>query len=367
MGPPFTLNAAANRSYKGLFDASEYERVRTYYDRTAGIAETPLRTLSCLADELGLRALLVKDESDRAGLPAFKVLGAAYAVNRLMETGALGPEGVVACASSGNYGRAVARVANDRKIRAVIYLPAGALAARVEAIESEGAAVVVVEGSYEDAVRRLASDAAREGWTIISDTSWPGYEEIPRWIMAGYSRLLEETERQLAARLRPDVVFVQVGVGGLAAGLASWLSWRYGVERPFLIGCVPTAAPCLLESIRAGRSKAVKAGATRMTGLLCQELSHVAWPVLSATLDAVVAVDDQRSTEAARLLAHPRGDDPLVLAGPSGACGLGALLSILGDDALAPVVKAVRLGRDSRVLLIVTEGMTDPAFRDAVV
>ena len=367
VGSSFALNPRVNRSYKGLFAASEYERVSTYYNNATGIQETPLRTLSNLAATLGLETLLVKDESNRAGLQAFKILGAAYAVNRLMETGTLGPEAVLACASSGNHGRAIARVARDHQIRAVVYLPAGTITAQIEAIELEGASTVVVDGSYEDAVRQLAKDSTSKGWTIISDTSWPGYEEIPRWIMAGYSRILTETELQLGASLRPDVVLVQVGVGGLAGGLASWLTWRYGTSRPFLVGCVPAAAPCLLESIRAGRIKIVRAATTRMAGLLCQELSHVAWPVLSSTLDAVVAINDGRSTEASHLLAHPTGDDPPLQAGPSRACSLGTLLAILREAALEPVAKAARLGQNSRVLLVVTEGMTDPTFRDTMI
>ena len=355
---PFVFNTRSDRAYRGLFDTTDYERVGAYFE---GIAETPLRSLSNLATELGLGALLVKDESDRAGLPAFKVLGASYAMGQLMETGVLRPGAVVACASTGNHGRAVARVAREHDIRAIVYLPAETIAARVEAIRSEGASVITIAGSYEDAVRQLQRDATRSGWTIISDTSWPGYEEIPRWIMAGYSKLLAETESQLSG-LCPDVVLVQAGVGGLAGGLGSWLSWRYGPQRPFFIACISAAAPCLLDSIRAGRPMISRAGITRMTGLLCQELSYVAWPALSATIDAVVMVEDQQTTEAARLLAHPAGNDPLVEAGPSGACGLGALLSILKEDPLTPVARAARLGRHCRVLLLVTEGMTDPTF-----
>ncbi len=333
----------------------------------AGISPTPLRRLSNLARALGFGALLVKDESNRAGLPAFKVLGVAYAVNGLIETGALTRGAVVACASSGNHGRAVAKVARAHGLRAVVYLPAETIRSRVEAIRSEGATVIVTAGLYEDAVRQLVADAAREDWTVISDTSWPGYDELPRWIMAGYTRLLAEAERQWAPDERPDVVLVPAGVGGLAAALASWLRWRYGPDRPFLIASVPAAAPCLVESMRAGRAQYVHARPTLMAGLRCQELSHLAWPVLSASLDAAIAVEDRRATEAAHCLAYPVGGDPRVLAGPSGACALGALLTLLQEHDCAPVAKAARLGPETRVLVIVTEGMTDPVFREEVV
>jgi diaminopropionate ammonia-lyase len=341
-----------------MFDREDYDRVAAFYDARPDVVPTPLRRLPALAAELGVRELMVKDESARFGLPAFKAMGALYAVNRLLQAGRLGRDAVLVAATSGNHGRAVARVARDAGLRARIYVPHDAVTFRIEAIAGEGAEVVVTAGNYNDAVRQAAREAEIHGWQVISDISYPGYEEIPRWIMAGYTRLMHEASQQWDQP--PDVVLVQGGVGGLVCGVASWFAFHLGAERPYFICCEPLHAACLLESARAGAPVAVAGELdTKMEGLRCAEISAVALPAILATVNAFAAIEDKRSFRAMRRLAD---GDPPVVAGASGACGLAALTAILEDPALRPLREAAGLSADSRVLLINSEGATDPAL-----
>lgn len=227
-------------------------------------------------------------------------------------------------------------------------------ASRIAAMRADHARVLEVEGTYEDAVRAAADFAQREGATIVSDTSWPGYEEIPRLIMAGYTRLLDEASRQWSQA--PDIVIVQGGVGGLVCAAASWFAFHRD-PRPFFVACEPDAAACLLASARAHRLVVLdRVGSTMMAGLRCAEPSPVAWPAIHDTVDAFVAISDRYAQEAMNILANPNDDDPRIEAGPSGACGVGALLALLREPSMEPVRRAARLGDSCRILLFVTEG-----------
>lgn len=354
-------NARDERNHRGLFEAEEYRLVNDFFCSRSDSHPTPLRHLRALASELGISDILLKDESSRFGLNSFKILGVSYAVGRLLGDGRLADDSVLVCASEGNHGRAVARVAAENKLGAKIYLAADAIPARIEMIEKEGAQVIVVDGNYDDAVRQAVRDAERHGWQVISDTSWPGYDAIPRWIMAGYTRLMAEAEIQWSPDPRPDVVFVQAGVGGLAGAVISWLCRRYGPECPFVIVCEPVSAACLLESYRAGKPVTLTGPFnTIMTGLRCGEASPIAWPVISEAVDAFVSIDDEQCGSAMRILAHPSSDDPVVTTGAAGACGLSGLLAIVQDERLHSVRGASGLNAQSRVLAINTEGATDP-------
>jgi len=226
--------------------------------------------------------------------------------------------------------------------------------------------VVVVDGSYEDAVHQMAEDAATHGWTIVSDTSWSGYEEIPRLIMLGYTRIVSEIRDQLAGS--PDVVFAQGGVGGLVYGVAAGLAHEWAADRPRLVACEPTGAACLLASARAGRFTTIEGPLdTIMAGLRCAEPSPVAWPVISSFVDAFVAIEDSHTIAAMRMLARPMGSDPPIEAGPSGACGFASLVAVMRDDAMKPVRDALGLGSSSRVVVINSEGATDPELYRRVV
>jgi diaminopropionate ammonia-lyase len=354
----YVLNPAARGGSADPYSAQDYADVAAFYARHPDLHYTPLRALSGFARALGIGALHVKDESTRFGLNAFKSLGVRYAVDRLRREGRLSDTATLVCASAGNHGRAVARVARDLKMPARVYMSRASTEAPRRAIASEGAQVVVVDGTYEDAVRAMAGDAATHGWTIISDRSWAGYEDIPRLIMLGYTRLVDEIHSQLDGP--PDIVFAQGGVGGLVCGVAAGLAHHWPGSRPRLVACEPSNAACLLASARAGALITLDGPLdTIMAGLRCAQPSPAAWPIVAALTDAFVAIDDLQVVAAMRMLARPMAKDPAIEAGPSGACGLAALVAVMRDDTLRPVREALGLGPSSRVVVINSEGATD--------
>jgi diaminopropionate ammonia-lyase len=362
----YHLNAADRRAEAGPFSAADYADLAGFYARHPELAPTPLRRLPAFARALGLGLLAVKDESARFGLNAFKSLGVRYAVDRLRREARIADTATLVCASAGNHGRAVARAARDLGLAARVYMSSAATDAVRRNIASEGAAVVVVEGTYDDAVRAMAADAAANGWTVISDTSWSGYEEIPRLIMLGYTRLVDEVGEQIDEA--PDVVFVQGGVGGLVCGVAAALPRCWPERAPRLVACEPADAACLLASARAGHLATLDGPSkTIMAGLRCAEPSAAAWPTIAARADAFVAVEDETVVAAMRMLARPLAKDPAIESGPSGACGFAALVSVMRDETLRPVREALGLGAGSRVLVISTEGATDRELYDRLV
>ncbi len=350
-----------------------------FHCRLPGYAPTPLVEAPALARELGARRVLVKDESHRFGLPSFKVLGAAWAIYQeiirrvipqLSEwdtvTDLIGqlsaqPPLKLAAATDGNHGRAVAWMARLLGWTADIYVPVGTARARIDAIAAENARVTVVNGCYDDAVARAAAEAG-PGVLVISDTSWPGYEQVPRWVIAGYSTMYREMDDQLAAKRwePPTVIAVQMGVGALAA--ATVLHYRTGAHLPSIIGVEPRDAACVLASLAAGTPTHVP-GPHRsiMAGLNCGSPSLVAWPVLRKGLDAAVAVDDAHARHAMRLLAEAD-----IVAGESGAAGLAGLLAIT-DGNRNDYRGRLGLTPDATVLIISTEGATDPATYQQIV
>jgi diaminopropionate ammonia-lyase len=339
----------------GLFSDLEYETADRYFASRPILAPTPARDLPALAQAIGVGAILAKDETARFGLNAFKLLGARFAIDQLVQQGRITPGATLVCASEGNHGRAVARAARDAGCRARVYMAHDAAPSRVDAIAAEGADVIRVTGSYDDAVRESVRDAAQFGWTVISDTAWEGYEEVPRLIMLGYTRMIKEVDADL------DLVFVQGGVGGLLCGVSSALAHYRRDRRPRIVCVEPLSAACLLASAQAGRPTAV-AGAltTTMAGLRNREVSPLAFNAARHLVDAYLGIDDAWSHEAMKHLATPRGGDSAINAGSSGAAALGGLLAVLGDPALAGVRKALALDHRSRVLVIVSEGVTDP-------
>ena len=343
------------RPTTSFFSDAELADVRRFY-AAFDAAPTPLHRLPALAATLGIEDVLVKDESARFGLPAFKIVGARYAIGKLVEQRG-GRLRHLACATAGNHGRAVAHSARALGLEAHVYVPIGTAPARVEALRSEGAHVVVTSVEYNDTVRLMAEDAAESGWTIVSDTAWPGYEQIPRWIMAGYTHLLEEAATAWGAR-PPDIVIVQAGVGSLAGAVAGWLVARFAGQRPRLVTAEPAGAACVLESLRAGRSTSLASCApTAMVGLRCGEVSPLAWTALEPVVDAALAIGDDLSAEAMTTLEHPSGSDPVIHAGASGAAGAAALLALSRDPALASLRQSLGFGDRTRVVTLVTEGV----------
>ena len=335
--------------------------VEAFHQSLPGYAPTPLVELPALARRLGVGRLWVKDESERFGLDAFKVLGASYALHRFLAQAEAGRTFTFATATDGNHGRAVAWAARRLGHHAVIFVPGNTVPARIEAIGREGARVVVVDGTYDDTVRRAAKDAEANGWQVISDTAYPGYLEIPRWIMEGYTTLFTELGRQLAheAPQGPDVVLLQAGVGGLACAGAIFCA-RQG-WRPKLIAVEPTDADCLLESAATPDGRLAEAKGKQgsiMAGLNCGTPSLLAWPVIRASFDAFLAVDDGYAEEAMRAL---HANERRVVSGESGAAGLAGLLAFANEPGLHDARARLGLTKEASVLLVSTEGATDPA------
>lgn len=350
-----------------------------FHQRLPGYAPSPLIDAPALAAELGVGQVLLKDESSRLGLPAFKILGASWAVYRALEerTGGfaawesldaleqqiapLRPLTLVA-ATDGNHGRAVARMAALFGLDAHIYVPAGTAQARIDGIAGEGARVTVVDGTYDEAVARSSEDAG-ERCLVISDTSWPGYEAVPGWVIDGYSTILWEVDDELArlGDAGPDVVVVQIGVGALAAAVVG--HYRQKQPQPRILGVEPLRAACMLTSLEAGEITSIPGPHDSiMAGLNCGEPSLLAWPIVSAGIDLFVAVEDERAREGMRLLAGER-----IVAGETGAAGLGGLLEVLRGPESARLCECLALTSQSRVLLIITEGATDPEAYASVV
>ncbi|MFL5077734.1 MAG: diaminopropionate ammonia-lyase [Microvirga sp.] len=314
-----------------------------------GYAPTPLRRLAPIAAEAGVAELLYKDEGHRFGLRSFKALGGAYAVERLARQH--GADGLtVACATDGNHGRAVAWGARKAGVKAVIFVHEGVSPGRAEAIAALGAEVVRAGRTYDDSVRLCADAGRQNGWQIVSDTSWPGYEEVPKTVMQGYAVMVGEA---LAAGARPSHVFVQGGVGGLAAAVLSWLWETQGPARPVFIVVEPEAAACLFASAKAGAPTSVGGDlATIMAGLSCGEPSLLAWRILARGADAFMTIPDEAAAETMRDLA-----DLGVVGGESGVAGLAGFRLAAADPQLRT---ALRLDASSRVLVFGTEGATDP-------
>jgi len=341
--------------------------MRAFFAARPQLTPTPVRALPALARELGLAALVAKDESGRFGLNAFKLLGARFAIETLLAEGVLRRGATVVCASEGNHGRAVARAAREAGCATRVYMAHDAAPARADAIAGEGAEVIRVDGSYDDAVRILQSDAAAHGWTVVSDTAWPGYERIPFLIMLGYTRMMDEVRDQGSGIGDQgfDAVFVQGGVGGLLCAIASWCAFH----RPQckVISVEPTDAACLQASARAGRPVAVTGPLnTTMAGLRNREVSPPAFASLLPNVDAFMAIDDGWAHDAMRALAHPAEGDARIAAGASGSAALGGLLALCRDESMRGVKQQLGLGPGSRVLAIVSEGVTDPALWSAV-
>jgi diaminopropionate ammonia-lyase len=348
-----------------------------------GYKPTPLHLLPKLAARVGIDAILYKDEAERFGLGSFKALGGAYAVFKLLRKSIreqknatassldltsgryadLTSRITVTCATDGNHGRSVAWGAHTFGCRCVIYIPETVSVGRCQAIAAYGAEIRRFTGTYDDGVRRAAVDAAAQGWMVVSDTAYEGYTDVPRDVMQGYSLMVEEALRQTSAV--PSHVFVQGGVGGLAAGLCSYLWERYGAARPYFVIVEPEKADCFYRSAVAGRpTPAEGALDTIMAGLACGEVSPLAWRILETGADAFMTIDDEAAVDCMRLLAAGRfGDDPVV-AGESAVAGLAGLLVASADaDARA----RLDLHPDSRVLVFGTEGATDPEVYRSIV
>ena len=374
---------------EGFLDARKLRRVQRFHRTIPGYEPTPLWELRGLASELGLGRILVKDESQRFGLNAFKVLGASYAVSRALSE-RLGASGkslplfmlrerlglqsskpTLVTATDGNHGRAVAWTARQLGIPAQIYLPRGTTQSRIDNIQAEGAVTVIVEGNYDLTVQEACSGAElNSDWLLVQDTAWPGYDSIPRWIMQGYSTLIAEIMDQVAAMGTGFThLLLQCGVGSFAGSIQGYLASLDGVQ-PKSVVLEPQGAPCLLRSLEAqDRQPQEVLGDldTIMAGLACGRPNPIAWEILANHADCFAACDDRLAALGMRVLGNPLAGDPRIVSGESGSVGLGFLYEIMKSSEYERLRERLQLDANARVLIISTEGNTDASVYRSIV
>ncbi|HEY7699800.1 MAG TPA: diaminopropionate ammonia-lyase [Vicinamibacteria bacterium] len=340
----------------------------SFHRKLPRYAPTPLVSTPEIASRLGLSRVLVKNESSRFGLPSFKLLGASWAIYRALGTrGGLDLESwstvddlaralsflkpfALAAATDGNHGRAVAHMARLLGFECRIFVPLGTAEARIRAIESEGASCTVVDGDYDAAIARSAEEAS-DRCLVIDDTSWPGYEDIPRWVIQGYGTIFREVEEQIDSP--PSVIFVPIGVGALGAAAVDFYKRSNGTR---VVGVEPKSAACVLASLSAGKLVTVPGPhESIMAGLNCGTPSSIAFPTLLAGLDAAVAIEDSYAEQAMRTLAACG-----IVSGETGAAALGGLEALLALPEAPEIRRELGLDGKAGALLLVTEGATDP-------
>lgn len=367
----------------GTLSVDAAREVERFLSFRANHKPTPLQSLSGLAGQLGVASIHMKDEGFRLDLGSFKALGGSYAVIRLvleeasrqfgrpvdigeLDTAAVRriAEGMtVGCATDGNHGKSVAAGAQLVGAKAAIFVHSGVSDERVAAIAQYGAEMIRIEGTYDDSVAAAERICKENGWIVVSDTSWPGYERIPGLVMQGYTAMLREAVAGLPQA--PTHVFMQAGVGGLAAAVAGYFDIVFGNARPRFVVVEPDRAACLFASARAGRLVKVDHDErTIMAMLECYEPSLVAWRILARKADAFMTVSEEEAAETMRSLARPVAGDPAIVAGESGGAGLAGFLNAMKDSE-----KRAALGLDanSRIFVINTEGATDQARYEEIV
>ena len=370
---PAAGDAAVRIISKAAFDQAEAEI--TQWD---GYAPTPLHQLPALASRIGVAEIHYKDEGPRFGLGSFKALGGAYAALRVLQREIARVSGpsvslkdirrgqyasacsgiTLACATDGNHGRSLAWGCQRFGAPCRIYIHSEVSDGRADAMRALGADVVRIAGDYDASVARAKQEAEENGWFVVSDTSWPGYVDPPTDVMAGYGVMTREICAEMGEA--PTHVLLQGGVGGLAAGVGAGIRQHWGAGDPRIIVVEPALAACLFESARQGRATTVAIEEeTIMAGLSCGEPSELAWAVLAEEVRDFLTVPDSLIAPCVRLLARPLAGDPTIEAGESAVAGLAALIAACSDKELAE-----KLGLDStsRVLLIGSEGVTDPAI-----
>ncbi|ANU49537.1 diaminopropionate ammonia-lyase [Enterocloster clostridioformis] len=364
-----------------IMSVVEVKKARAFHESIPQYQVTPLADLKNMAEYLGLAKACVKDESYRFGLNAFKVLGGSYAIARYIakETKrdiSQMPYSVLTSrelrdefgqatffsATDGNHGRGVAWAANRLGQKCVIRMPVGSTENRRRHIEDEGAECTIEKVNYDDCVRMVAEEAKHaERGVVIQDTAWEGYDEIPSWIMQGYSTMADEAVEQFEER--PTHVFVQAGVGSLAGGAVGYFANKYKKNPPVMVVVEAEPAACLYKGAEAadGEIRIVDGEMpTIMAGLCCGEPNITSWDILKNHVTAFLAVNDDVARRGMRMLAAPFKGDPQVVSGESGAATFGALATIMKDESYRELRLELGLNQDSKVLMFSTEGDTDP-------
>ena len=365
------------------FNKTAVKKVRAFHKSMWGYyAATPLVELKELAAWLGVKNIYVKDESKRFGLKAFKALGGTYAIacylaKRLgkriedVDFDYLASDDIkerlgnitFATATDGNHGHGVAWTAKILGFTSVVYMPKGSALERIEAIQKQGAAVRLTEYNYDDTVRLLAKDAASEGWVVIQDTAWPGYEEIPLWIMQGYTTMVSEALEAMPEQ--PTHVFAQAGVGSMAAAVQAVVATQEYEKEPIFTVMEASAANCFFRSIESGSMVSVGGELnTIMAGLACGEINPLAWAIIKNYSKFCLSCKDEVAALGMRLWGNPLGSDAKITAGESGAIG-GGVIGLL--DNFHYIKTDLGLKKDSVLLFFNTEGDTFPdRYRDIV-
>ncbi len=359
------------------------KRAEKFLSACPKAATTPLVDLPNRARLLGIGRLSIKDESQRLGLGSFKALGGAYAVMTLVleqasatlarvleptqfaddDVRAVAATMTMTCATDGNHGRSVAAGARIAGCQSVIFVHGGVSEERAAAIGRLGAIIRRTTGTYDDSVRKAAETAAREGWTVVSDTSWEGYEKIPLTVMQGYTVMAGEAFD--AMQEPPTHIFLQAGVGGMAAAVAAHAQAVYGAQCPRIILTEPARAACLFASAKVGKLVEIPHGEPTVMGMLeCYAPSAIAFEILSPLASGYMTLEEDEAVAAMKHLAFPEAGDAAIVAGESGGTGLAGLMSCLRDAASR---RHLDLGPSSHVLVFNSEGATDPGLYEKLV
>jgi diaminopropionate ammonia-lyase len=358
------------------------QQARNFHQSFPGYAPTPLVALDDLANELGIKKIFLKDESFRFGLNAFKALGGSYAIGHYLADklqldiddlsldklttpdikAKLGNITMVT-ATDGNHGRGVAWTAKHLKQKAIVYMPKGTAAERLDNILAEGADASITTLNYDGAVRLASENAQKNEWILIQDTAWGGYVDIPKTIMQGYTTMaLEAYEQLVNLNEKPTHIFIQAGVGSLAAAVQGFFVNVYGKDCPIVVVVESNQADCLYKTALAdnGELQIVDGEMnTIMAGMACGEPSILAWPILKDYADGFISCQDYVAAQGMRILAAPLGHDRAVIAGESGAAGIGAASEILRRDNYKELKEQLKLDKNSKILFFNTEGDTD--------
>lgn len=356
------------------------QAVLEFHNGIAGYAQTPLVSLPNLAKQLGVGQIFVKDESARFGLNAFKALGGSYAIakylcgklnipvdrnsfNVLCSEEARAKLGTVTfvTATDGNHGRGVAWAAKLLGHKAVVYLPEGSSQERLNNIRALGAEAEITKFNYDGAVRLAYAMSRKHGWVLVQDTAWSGYEEIPTWIMQGYTTMAQEIASQLNG-ITPTHLFLQAGVGSMAGAVLGYFAALWQNNLPVTVICEPDKAACLYKTAAPNDGTLHKVTGrmnSMMAGLCCGEPCTVSWDIINNFAGAFIACSDDYAASGMRLLGMPQSSDARIVSGESGAVTAGVLAALMQDPELAQLRNELGLDENSRVLLISTEGATD--------
>ncbi len=352
--PNNIINNDLTTSILQKYDATEFHTSLPEYK------PTPLLQLANLSKKYNVGNIYLKDESHRFGLNAFKILGALYAIHQSIEKKS--NIKTFCTATDGNHGRAVAWSAKKFGKKSIVFVPKDITAERIETIENEGAKVVQINGNYDEACQQAKNMAKANNWALIQDTSWEGYTEIPALIMSGYLTMFKELEESLHTSIEPkiNIVFLQAGVGSMAAAGIYYYLNKYGTKRPKIVIVEPEEADGILHSFQNNKISTSKGNSnTIMSGLNCETPSLGAWDLLKNGTDYSIKINDKYAKQAIRELYFPIDTDKRIISGESGAAGFAGFLALMNGSEFKTIKDTLEINKNSNILFISTEGDTD--------